>query len=254
MDVLHYLVIASVLAAGAALHSAAGFGYALLSVNLLLLAGVDPYQAIPMVTVSTLVQSVAGLWHLRHEVPWRSVVPALALVTLSMPVGVWTLGRLTALDATQIRQVFGGVLLVVLAVHWFWRPRPRPRVHPLWTAAALLGGGFLGGLCGMAGPPIVLWVMAHEWSSERTRVTLWTLFLAMTPIGLLFFYGRFGPPVLEAAGLAVLFVPAVLLGTWPGIWLGNRIPKPALRRLAMALLVIIALFMLLQPLLAGQRS
>jgi uncharacterized membrane protein YfcA len=76
----------------------------------------------------------------------------------------------------------------------------------------------------------------------------------MTPIGLLFFYGRFGPPVLEAAGLAVLFIPAVLLGTWPGIWLGNRIPKPALRRLAMALLVIVALFMLLQPLLAGQRS
>jgi uncharacterized membrane protein YfcA len=100
----------------------------------------------------------------------------------------------------------------------------------------------------MAGPPIVLWAMTHEWSSQRTRATLWAIFLIKTPLIIFFLYQRFGPVVLQSALLALAMVPAVLLGTIPGIWIGNRLPKRWLRRLALALIVLLGLYMVAEPL------
>ena len=73
MDVERYILMALVLAGGGALQSAAGFGSALFSVTLLLLLGLAPYEAIPIVTVATTVQGLTGVWHHRREVPWRLV-------------------------------------------------------------------------------------------------------------------------------------------------------------------------------------
>lgn len=251
MGVWYYLVVALILAAGGALQSAAGFGYALLSVTLLLLWGLTPYQAISIVTMATTIQSMTGVWHHRHDVPWRLVMLSTCLVLLTIPIGVFLLGQLTMLDPSQVRQVFGGVLIVVVVVYAIWQPQPRARVHPGWTATAMLSGGFLGGLCGMAGPPIVLWAISHEWSSRRIRATLWAIFLLKTPLIIAFLYHRFGDVVLRSAGLALCMVPAVLLGTYPGIWVGNRIPKHALRRIAFTLLVLLGAYMIAEPLVFG---
>lgn len=242
MDLNLYIAMALVLAAGGLLQSAAGFGYALLSVTLLLLLGLEPYQAIPIVTVATTVQGVTGVAYHRHDVPWRLVGLSWLLVLATIPVGVFLLGRITLLDPTQVRQVFGMLVLAIVIAYTLWQPRPRQRVHPVWTAVAMLSGGLLAGLCGMAGPPIVLWAMTHQWSSRQTRATLWAIFLGMTPLGLVFLYHRFGTVVLESALIALLLTPAVLLGTVPGMWIGNRIPKPLLRRLAVVLLILLALY------------
>jgi hypothetical protein len=113
----------------------------------------------------------------------------------------------------------------------------------------MLSGGLPAGLCGMAGPPIVLWAMSHRWSSQRIRATLWAIFLTMTPLGIFFLYQRFKSVVLQSALLALAMTPAVLLGTLPGMWIGNRIPQPWLRRIGVALLVVLATYMICQPLL-----
>jgi uncharacterized membrane protein YfcA len=251
MELARYMEIALVLAGGAALQSAAGFGYGLFSVPLLLLIGLAPYEAIPVVTVATTVQAVTGVWHHRREVPWRLVGVCGLLLLISIPVGVYLLSRITLLSDAQVRQVFGGLVLAMVITYAVWRPRPREQVHHAWTIAAMLSSGLLAGLCGMAGPPVVLWAMTHQWSSRRTRATLWALFLAMTPLGLLFLYHRFGWVVVQSALLALAMVPAVLVGTLPGIWIGNRIPKSHLRRLGIILLLLLAAYMICQPLLMG---
>jgi uncharacterized membrane protein YfcA len=249
MDVTRYVAIALILAAGGTLQSAAGFGYALLSVTLLLLLGLAPYEAIPMVTAATTIQGLTGLWYHRRDVPWRLVGVSALLVLVTIPLGVFLLGQLTMFDKGQVRQVFGVVALMVVAVYVFWQPRPREQLHPAWTAAAMLSGGLLAGLCGMAGPPVVLWAMSHRWPSQRIRATLWAIFLTMTPLGIFFLYQRFGSIVLESALVALAMTPAVLLGAIPGMWIGNRIPQPWLRRIAVALLVALATYMVCQPLL-----
>ena len=249
MEVTRYLVIALVLAGGGALQSAAGFGYALLSVTLLLVIGLEPYEAIPIVSMATTIQSATGVWHHRRDVPWRLVASSTLLVLLTIPVGVFLLSRVTLLDDSQVKQVFGAVLIVVVLAFAGWRIQPRKSVPAGWTATAMLSAGLLGGLCGMSGPPIVLWAISHEgWSSQRIRCTLWAIFLLKTPLVIVFLYHRFGIVVLESALLAIAMAPAVLLGTIPGIWIGNRIPKRWLRRIAFTLLVLVGCYMLLQPL------
>jgi uncharacterized membrane protein YfcA len=214
---------------------------------LLLLLGFAPFEAIPIVTIATTFQGVIGVWVHRRDVPWRLVGIASLLVLATVPVGVFLLGQITLLSNEQVGQVFGAIVLVMVIVYALWRPRPREHVHFAWTAVAMLSGGLLAGLCGMAGPPIVLWAMAHRWSSQRTRVTLWAVFLAMPPLSLFFLYQRFGSAVVQSAATSVLMVPAVLAGTVPGLWLGNRIAKPQLRRMAIVLLVLLALYMLCRP-------
>jgi uncharacterized membrane protein YfcA len=115
----------------------------------------------------------------------------------------------------------------------------------------MLAAGVLSGVSGMGGPPIVLWLMAHKWSNDRIRVTMWTFFSSMAITNLFWLYYRFGAPVLHAAGIGLLFFPVVLLGTVPGMWAGNKMSHTALRRLAMAVLVLIALYAIVQPLLMG---
>ncbi len=249
MDFGQYALIALVLAGGSLVQSAAGFGYALFSATLLVLMGFAPHAAIPIVAVAVIAQAVVGIWHHRKELQWGMVFKLTALTMLSLPFGVWVLGMTTELGPERVRQMFGAALLVVLAMLVVLRPRPRDHVPAPWTVAAMCAGGFLSGACGMGGPPIVLWVMAHRWSNEQTRVTLWAIFALMVMPTLVVLSLRFGVVVWEWAGLSLLFIPAVVVGAIPGIWLGNRIPKPLLRRIAIVLLMMIGLFAIGQPLL-----
>jgi uncharacterized membrane protein YfcA len=82
--------------------------------------------------------------------------------------------------------------------------------------------------------------MAHRWSNERTRATVWAIFTVQTVPQLLIFEQRFGPKVFEAAGLGLLVAPALVAGILPGLWIGKRIPKPMLRRLSYVILGSIA--------------
>ena len=248
METWQYLGIGLALFLGSAVQSAVGFAFGLFSITILLLMGLPPSQAIPLVAIGALVQTGVSVWMHRAELRWRAIAAMAALGIAFQPVGVWLLQQLDTHARAWIKPAFGIILLVVVLAQWLIRPRPHPKVHWSWGVLAMATGGTLMGLAGMGGPPIVLWVMAHDWSSQRSRATLWCFFLCMIPTNLLFFYHRFGPPVLESIGLGAAYLPVVLLGIAPGLWLGRRIPKPQLRRITFILLVVIAAWAIAQPL------
>lgn len=103
----------------------------------------------------------------------------------------------------------------------------------------------------MGGPPLVMWIMAHNWTSERSRVTLWVFFTLLTPIQMGALWHRFGDAILQAAGPAVLLAPLAMLGLLPGLWMGRRIAKPLLRSLSYLIIFFIALYAIAQPMLTA---
>jgi len=111
--------------------------------------------------------------------------------------------------------------------------------------------GVLQGVAAVGGPPLVLWVMAHRWSNRQTRAFLFSTFLLTMPYQLLYLYVHFGPGLLPTMVTGLLFSPLVALGSLTGIRLGNTLPKPLLRKLAYAALLLMAALSILAPFVAS---
>lgn len=236
------LIAAAVLALGSTLQSAAGFGFGLLTIPVLILLGFEAYEAIVLCAVGASAQAVAGLTLLRRHVRWSRAAIMVALAALAMPAGVAVLGMLADQDRALVRRVFGGIVLLALLVQILLRITPRDRLPGATMVAAMLASGFMGGLSGMGGPPAVLWVMAHRWSNPESRTTLWALFGGTTPIQLLLLGREFGPGVGETTLVALALIPASFVGMLPGLWIGHRIPKSRLRIMSVVILAAIGVY------------
>ncbi len=82
---------------------------------------------------------------------------------------------------------------------------------------------------GMGGPPLVLWVAAHQWNGEKIKAFLFANFAILSPVSLLMIRMALGPNILRAAGKGFLFAPLVILGSLLGVLLGIFVPRERLR-------------------------
>lgn len=236
-----------ILVFGIMLQCAAGFGYGMFIVPLLVLLGLEPYEAITIALVTGVVQTSLGSFLLRRHVMWKQIAWMLAVAALAIPLGVFTLKHLSTTSPTTVRRVFGAIIFVAVLVQWLGNWKPSDRFHPFWGVGATALGGYMSGLAGMGGPPVVIWIMSHTWSNERSRATLWAFFTGMVPIQLALFYSQFGREIVDAAGLGLVLIPAMLLGVPPGLWIGHRLSKPRLRQLAFVVLLLISLYAMFNP-------
>lgn len=237
----HLAAISLVVFVAGILQSAAGFGYALLATPMLLWMGLPLPQVLAAVALTTFVQTALGARHLRAEVPWRIVGVATVVRLLAALAGIYALRRLARLDAADIRMVVGLIVAVLVISQYAFRPHPHAHLHPAWAALAFTASGFLAGLCGMSGPPLVLWVMAQPWSSLKSRGFLFASFMMTVPMQLGLLYLALGPAVVDGIVMGAALAPAAAAGALVGLPVGNRLPKPVLKQVVYAILMIVAL-------------
>ena len=108
-------------------------------------------------------------------------------------------------------------------------------------------GGFLLGFCGMGGPTLALWVLAHDWTMNRARAFLFFIFSVGLPAQALLMWLFFGNSVLDAMLLSAAALPAVLAGLWCGLYLSRVTSDRLLRQLSLAVLILIAISAILSP-------
>jgi uncharacterized membrane protein YfcA len=244
-------LVAATLMAGAAVQGTVGFGLGLVAIPLLVWAGLSLPTAIGVTLPVVLVQTSFNCWQCRRELPWREALPMFLLRAVSMPLGVWLLGEVAEFDAGRTKQMIGVFLLLVVGLQWWAQPMPRPRVPFFWTALAGSLSGFMAGTVGMGGPPVSLWVLAHDWSPARQRAFLWLTFLLIMPLQAGLLIGRFGQPLVTAIGLGIAFTPSTLCGAWLGGYFGSLLSKSRLRQAIQCLLLVIAIRSLIAPSLAA---
>ena len=249
-NVYQFIAIGLVTGLAAFVYSVVGFGSALLAVPLLLFLGLRLEQAMVISTVVIATQGISAIRHIRTDVDWRALRPLLLLAVAAMALGLLLLIALTDLPRDRVRQVVGAIVLSALLAQWLWKVRPRPTLHWGWGVAAFFTSGLTAGLCTMGGPPLVLWAMAHQWTNRRTRATLWASLLTYTPFSILLLALAFGPKqILSFAAVSLVFVPTTALGSFLGLRVGAKIPRPRLRSLAFAFLLLIAMSAIVGPLL-----
>jgi uncharacterized membrane protein YfcA len=138
-------------------------------------------------------------------------------------------------------------VLGIVALQRFWKVQPQPRIHDAWEWLAFSLGGFLLGLCGMGGPVMVLWVLAHDWPMNKSRAFLFFLFATGLPVQGLLMWSFFGTEVLDAMLLSAAALPAILAGLSVGLYMSRHFSDYAMRRLCIAVLLLIALSAIISP-------
>ncbi len=202
--------------AGAALQSATGFGFALVSAPLLF-AATTPAHAVGLLMVLGLVVNLMTLGTEGRR-PEPLVRESLVMLAWAIPGTVVGVIALRALDSTALQICVTLGVFATLAVRWLAQRRPDAGNGdpPAWAApAAGLASGALTTSTTTAGPPVVLYMLARGAPPVQTRDTLTTTFIGFTVIGVvaLLFSGRDWVP--HADALAAL-IPATVVGHLAG--------------------------------------
>ena len=240
-------LIGAILAFCGALQAMIGFAAAMFGIPLLMLCGFEMPEAQVIVITAMLPQNILAVWQLRKELSWREwIIPALVRVAF-LPLGVLVMGWMQEEAKPLLRQLVGGVMLTATGMQWLSKKEPKSESATHWMVGTFSLSGFLQGLCGMSGAPMVLWCYARPWSANKIRAFLFTVYLTSFLPQWLMLAGRFGK-IVPAAGLrTVMALPLVLLGTFAGLKLAHHIPDHAARQLSYAVLIILAAIELLHP-------
>ena len=132
---------------------------------------------------------------------------------------------------------------IVLTAPWpCWRAAGASAAGRAGATTLVAGGlsGFLNGLSGMAGPPIIFYYLAGDETAERVRANLTTYFIFVDLVTLVVFAGR--DLISWDTGVQALWlVPAVIAGGLLGQRLFPLASEKFYRRLALFLLVAVAI-------------
>lgn len=253
IDYIRYLLVGLIIFFAGAAQSAAGFGFALFATPMLLWLDLPLQNVVTLVATCSMLQAAIGACKLHEMIPWRLVGTTTIVRIIFMAVGLFVLKRLAGLHIAQVRLVIGVIICLLVALQLLCRPRPVARLAWYWGAMAYIGSGLLGGICGMGGPPLVLWAMAHDWPSKKMRGFLFGAFAATGPAQLLFLSISFGPAILWHAACGCALLPMVYLGSLVGMPIGNSLNAERLRWIAYAILAAIGISAIVPALLGAGK-
>jgi len=247
MDLFETIKMGSILGLGSIVQSSSGFGFGLFAIPLFLLMGFALPESVIMVVIASAVQKIAAVSQLWKAADWKGQAPYMAIGLVSLPLGVYCLYRVSLLSQPFIKQIIGILVLVLLLLQWKGLIKSRERVSSAWGYTAGFFSGFLNGLANIGGPPLVLWILAHRWSNEKMRVTPIAFSIVFVPAQVLFMGLAFGSRLWNPLFKATLSTPMVLLGTWVGLKMGEKISEEHLRIYMRLLLLFIAISTIVKP-------
>jgi uncharacterized membrane protein YfcA len=169
-------------------------------------------------------------------VDWRRIGLLMAAAVIGAPLGNLVL---TQVSPEPMRWAISAIVLTAVALlgsGW--------RFHGQWRAPVTLGigatSGFLNGLSGMAGPPIAFYYLAGNETATRVRANLTTYFVFVDLATLAVFLAR-DLVRWDTGILALCLAPAVIAGGLLGERLFPLASEAFYRRLALGLLVGVAI-------------
>lgn len=222
----------------ATISGAAGFGGALLLLPILTnILGVK--AAVPVLAITQLLGNLSRVWFGRSQIAWK---PAGLFLLGALPLSVLGSVLFTTLPSALITRGIGVLLLLVVAAQHVGRTRFATTDGGLLAGGAV--AGFLSGVAGSAGPlgaaiflglelPAVAYVASEAVTASAMHLTKMVVYQRYALIGL--YELQYG-----------LFLGcAMILGSWTGKRLIERLPRHTFRRGVKLLLVLSALQLLM---------
>lgn len=235
MNVAQVIVASGAVFAGGLLNGITGFGFALLSIPLLLWA-LPPASVVFVVTaLGTLTTAVIAL-RSRSTIAWRVV----ALLMPGAVAGLWLGTAILAALPSETLELIANVAVIVFALLLVRETPTALRLSaPLLATAGALSGALTTSI-GLGGPPTILALSAARLAKETMRSTLAAFFATNGVVGLTLLLFRGLADTEEATLAATLVVPS-LIGLAIGSRLATRLSNRSYRLFALGILITMGL-------------
>ena len=235
---LDWAACALIMALASLVMGLAGFGIALVGMAFLPYF-MPPAPAIVVLTIYTVVFTIAIFVPVRRHLTPRGVTSLLVGTVLGTPLGVWIL---VAVSASTLNRIIGAVLVVVVLLEWAGR-YPERLIGRWWGLGAGFAAGVTGGAVGMPGPPVVVYSTMQGWSPQTIKANLQVFFFVNQAV-ILAGYWRAGLLTSDVWRLSASFALPAAAGTAVGILLFKHVDHASFRRVVFAVLLVSGLILL----------
>ena len=192
---------------------------------------------VPAVVIALLLETAGALVMFPDALPkagWRTLLFLILPAVVTVPLGGYIL---LTVDPTIARKMIAAVVIVFSSMLLFGlRYSGTPRV-----ATSLALGGLVGALLGatsVGAPPVILYLLSGPDPVAVTRANLTVFVTAISVIGLVMLAAAGAISAQLAVSAAALTIP-FLLAIWLGGKLFDRLSETGIRRLALALMLLI---------------
>jgi uncharacterized membrane protein YfcA len=193
-----------------------------------------PVQTAALIVGYALLAQSYSIWKLRQAMSWRKVMPFIIGGAVGVPIGALLL---TYINPAHLR-IGVGLLLVLYSIYSLAKPALKP-IEAGVPAEIGIGflNGLLGGLTGLGGVIVTVWVQLRGWPKDVQRIIFQPVILAaqaMTAISLAFA----GAYTAETIKLYLYGLPVLAAGMWIGLKLYGKLDDAAFRKVILVLLLV----------------
>jgi uncharacterized protein len=172
-----------------------------------------PSIVVPLVLICSIVAQTSTLPSIWQSIDFRLVWPFLIGGLAGVPLGTMMIEHADP----RIFKLSVGVLLLVFPAALYFQRNPLALSFGGRAADTMVGfaGGILGGLAGLSGPLPTLWASVRGWGKDERRGVFQTFNWTVLSASLCLQAGT-GFVTREVLWLALLALPATVLGAWLG--------------------------------------
>ncbi len=235
-------------------HTATGFGSALVGMPLLVMA-VGVATAAPLMALMSLPVTAVVLYQNWRALHWRESLRLNFASFFGIPIGLFLLqyGNESAITLLL------GVILFAYGIYTLWiEPRLDRRAskpaktgggEPWWIQAVSLVVGFIAGILGGAynanGPPLIIYGDVRRWTKEQFKSTLQSFFI-INGVFVVMGHAAGGLITREVLWLCVYTIPAMTLGMVVGWGVDRYLNGERFRKVVQCLIVLLGASLLLK--------
>ena len=237
---LYLLILLSGAFLGAFVQGATGFGSGLL-INAFWLHIMEPTHAIPLNVVTSLFLSGVPIYKLRKKLDFSKLKQFAIFGVVGIPIGMYLL---VISDPSKLKFSIG-ILLVIYAVLMLKISSFSINVNNK-SINNLVGfiSGVIGGLTALLGIIPVAWFSVQRLPKNTKRGT-YEPFIFITSIAAIISFAFAGLYKIEMIFDLLKIIPALLVGSWLGIKIYNKINDNLFRKVVLGLILLSGLFLVI---------
>lgn len=233
----HYLPILVIFFCGAFTQGLTGFGFALVSIPLLVLF-VDIKTAVPLCMLSGLVITAFLSLQLRAHLDWRKIKPLLIGCLPGILVGTFLLIKVNE----PLFKISLGTMLIAYALYRLFLVAEPRAIHRAWGWAAGFATGAISAAFSAGGPPTIIYTTLTGWKKDEIKSTL-SIFFFTSGVATAAAHALSGLTTAEVVGLSAATLPGVLAGVWTGSLLYGKFKTDGYIKLVLVGLILMGLMM-----------